>query len=367
MLWRNSMPAPNREVDEPQDDFKMATPAPPILASDIYSPSINDLWPGESSDTIEPQAKRRKLSTSVNAIDQALEGGFDFGAIHCITSEPDQDVRELLQTLLTSHLCSSRNATATVVDTSLAFDLLGLYRMLESTLKDSPDAAQDAKEVLECLKIMKVFDDVGLSEAFAEIREDLDNEPVITEQTEPRKFPKSTIEDSEDEDEILDGTSPKKPAAMTEQQEIEPRPKRRLLIIDDLSKIISPLIRSNYANGQAVLASLMRSLRHTTKEHDLCTIIFSNASNRPGTEDDTASLFASCSIRPALGPSLGPLVDVQSYLHQIPSQRTSEAEKQGKEVQMINVLEVVQDAIGMRYGRWAPFVRKEDGRLAAVS
>ncbi|KAK4507390.1 hypothetical protein PRZ48_001125 [Zasmidium cellare] len=340
----------------------MAAAAPPILASDIYTPNDEDLWPTETDSSTAPPAKRRKLNTGVKAIDSALEGGFECGGIHCITAEPDQDVKEVLQTILVSHLRGSTNATATVIDSSLSFDLLGLFRALEGSLEESSNVGEDAKAMLERLKIMKVFDSIGLSEAVGELREDLEHPP---EQVQPKTFPKSTIEDSEDEDEMLDDVPLKQPSPPKVPETKEPP--RKLLIIDNISKVISPLIKSNYTNGQAVLATLMRSLRHITRQHELCTIMFGTASNKPASEEDTASLFASCTIRPALGPTYGQLLDVHLYLHQIPSRKAADAEQAGKAVEMVNILEVVQDTIGMRYGRWAPFVCEADGTLTDFS
>lgn len=339
----------------------MATPAPPVLASDIYVPQPNDT---ESNDATEPSPQRQKLNTDIKAIDQALEGGFDFGVMHCITAEPDHDAKELLQTLLVSHLCSTTNAAATVVDSALSFDLLGLYRALESSLTT---ANEEAKPMLERLKIMKVFDCIGLTEALSELREDLERESIAGEHVQQKPFPKSTIEDSEDEDDMLDVPSPKGQPPALQPQKVVKQPARRLLVINDISKVVSPLIKNNYASGQAVMASLMRSLRHITTQNDLCTVLFSNASNKPATEDDTSSLFGSCTIRPSLGPTFGHLVDVQLYLHQIPARRITEAERAGKAVEMVNILEVIQDTAGLRYGRWAPFVCRPDGRVADVS
>ncbi|KAF2161742.1 hypothetical protein M409DRAFT_27799 [Zasmidium cellare ATCC 36951] len=339
----------------------MAAAAPPMLAADMYTPKADDdTWPTELDDLQEPPAKRQKLNTGVKAIDQALDGGFDFGSIHCITAEPDQEIKEVLQTLLLSHLCGSTHATTTVIDSSLSFDLLGLYHALESSSKESQNMNQDAKVMLERLKIMKVFDCIGLAEAVGELRENLEHPP---EDVQAKPVPKSTIEDSEDEDEMLDDPLPKRQPPMPAPDETKKEPPRHLLIIDNISKVISPLIKSNYTNGQAGLASLMRSLRHIAREHELCTVMFSTASNKPATEDDTASLFASCTIRPALGPTFGQLLDVHLYLHQIPSRKVAEADNPGSTVEMVNILEVVQDSIGVRYGRWAPFLCKADGTL----
>lgn len=326
----------------------MAAPAEPALASDIWHANHSVDYLDE-----ERPAKQVKISSGATALDNVLEGGFDVAFVTCITSEPDHGVDDLVRGLLVAHLLSATDASATVIDSSLSFDLRKLFRAVEASTKDR----QAAIKVLDRLKIMKVFDYVGLTEAISELQESL--EERVTSQ----RAPKATIPDSQGEDEeVLDSPSP----------DLDPpgleMPAPNLLIIDSISQMVASLIKNNYSQGQALLSSFMRSLGHMTRMQSLCTVVISTAlSNKPNVDEETQSIFRSCTIRPVLGPGLGYLLDVHMYLHRLPrgstESRGESARQQSKSAMMVSVLEVVQDRVGGRFGRWAPFVCGEDGRL----
>lgn len=331
----------------------MATPAEPLLASNIWHSQADNL------DTERP-AKRLKISTGATAVDTALQGGFDTGIVTCITSEPDHGTNDFVHGLLLSHLLSAPNATATVIDSSLSFDLRKLFKAIEASSKDR----QEAIKVLDRLKIMKVFDFVGLSEAIQELRESLEEQAMSPSTT--RKAPKATIPDSQGEDdELFDNPSPEGEPT----EEIAPGP--NLLIIDSISHVVAPLIKNNYAQGQALLYSLMRSLGHLTRAQSICTVVLSTAmTNKPSADEATLSMFRSCTIRPVLGNGLGYLLDVHLYLHKLP-RRSSQPDgersgQQSKSANMVSVLEVVQDRMSDRLGRWAPFVFGDNGKIVNI-
>lgn len=335
----------------------MATAAEPLLASNIWQ-SLND---ADSLDTERP-AKRLKISSGATALDAALDGGFDVGSITCITSEPDHGVNDVVHGLLVSHLLSASNASATVIDSSHSFDLRRLFKAVEASSKDRDEAIK----VLDRLKIMKVFDYVGVTEAMSELRE-LEEQrarPLLP----AMKVPKATIPDSQgdDEEEVLDSPSPSKALPEDEAQGTS------LLIIDSVSHVVAPLIKNNYAQGQALLSSLMRSLGHLTRMQSLCTVVLSTAlTSKPSPGEETLSLFRSCTIRPLLGSGLGYLLDVHMYLHRLPSRSTQpQAGNMGQHktsASLVNVLEIVRDRFAGRVGRWAPFVYGEDGRLMNIA
>lgn len=341
----------------------MATPAEPLLASNIYLSQKN-----KESEEHHP-AKRRKISSGATSIDNTLDGGFDIGSITCITSEPDHGANDLVHGLLVAHLLSSLKATATVIDSSHSFDLRRLFRAIEASLRGDREAAI---KVLDRLKIMKVFDYVGVSEALVELQEESEARAISSSSDPTNKaVPKATIPDSQDDEdeEVLDSPSPEKKAPEDDDGDTEAP---NLLIIDSISQLIAPLIKNNYTQGQALLSSLMRSLGHLTRSQDLCTVVLSTAlSNRPSPGEGILSLFRSCTIRPLLGSGLGYLVDVHLYLHRLPRRfagsHDAESGHQSKLGRMVSVLEVVQDRHGGRFGRWSPFEYGEDGRLMNMS
>lgn len=328
--------------------------AEPLLASNIWN--AQNL--ADSSDDERP-AKRLKISSGATAIDTALEGGFDVGSVTCITSEPDHGASDFVHGLLVAHLLSAPNASATVIDSSLSFDLRRLFRAIEASSEDRNAAIK----VLDRLKIMKVFDYVGLAEALSELRDTLE----VRMASPATKAPKATIPDSQDEDdEVLESPSPIQDSPETDTHA------PNLLIIDSISHVVAPLIKNNYAQGQALLSAIMRSLGHLTRAQSLCTVVLSTAlTNKPNADEETLSVFRSCTIRPVLGNGLGYLLDVHIYLHRL-STKSAEShggstKQQSRSEKMVSVLEVVQDRFQGRFGRWAPFVCGEDGRLVDIS
>ncbi|CZT25792.1 uncharacterized protein RCC_11461 [Ramularia collo-cygni] len=329
----------------------MATPSEPLLAFNIWSTYH------EANIDQERPVKRLKISSGVSAIDTALDGGFDVGSVTCITSEPDHGANDLVHGILVAHLLNTPNASATVIDSSHSLDLRRLYKAIEASTKNREAAIQ----VLDRLKIMKVFDYVGLTEAMFELRESLEERA----QSPAARAPKATIPDSQDDDEeVLDNPPPVE--ELPQEDDVEAP---NLLIIDSISHVIAPLIKNNYTQGQALLSSLMRSLGHLTRTQNLCTVVLSTAlTNKPSPGEETLSLFRSCTVRPLLGPGFGYLLDVHMYLHRLPRRS---AETHGRDsaphgrssADMVNVLEVVQDKFAGRFGRWAPFVCGENGRL----
>jgi hypothetical protein len=228
---------------------------------------------------------------------------------------------------------------------------------------------QTALKLLDRLKISKVFDFVGLTEAIDEVRDMLQAKSSSLGDEPPP--PRATIADSEDEEEeMLDGPDLGDEASKPEARPDELRPPARLLIIDNISHVTSPLIKSNYPQGQALLTAMMRSLGHLTRTHDLCTVVFGTAMVKSSADDETLSLFKSCTIRPVLGDGLGYLLDVHMYLHQQPSRTTIAATDGAQEPQrpagMVSVLEVVQDRNAGRFGRWGAFAKGNCGRLVDV-
>jgi hypothetical protein len=360
----------------------------PILASSLWT--VN-----ETKDTFEPPAKRRRLATGCAHIDESLSGGFDHGSIACISSEAESGAKELSYSLIANHLLLTSQCEATILDTTNSFDVRRLHKRLVCGLQqqtNGDDAKAEAVQVLERVRIMKAFDFVGMTECVAELRESLE----AREQKKPQQAPESssreskapaprgTVGDSEDEDDMLDDvelTAPEQPPPLspkpTGPEERPPESHRQhLLVIDNITYVASPIIKNSHVQGQALLATFMRSLAHLTKAHDICTLLHNAVMTyQPkSTTEPTPSIFSSCTLRPALGKSFAYLLDMHLLLHRVPLTATdaksvyaahSAIPKSSQK--MASVLEVLQDRHSDRIGHWSAFKADTDGNLAGIS
>lgn len=233
--------------------------------------------------------------------------------------------------------------------------------------------------MLDRLRIMKIFDFVGLTECVTEVREELEGLHRSVATRAPPKgqpAPRGTISDSESE-EMLDTPSPPPSTALPD----EPRKTDGLLIIDGISQVTSPLIKSNHALGQALLDSFMRTLSHLTQTNNLCTVIRNSAtvfSSQQSNREEPPSIFSSCTLQPALGKSFTYLLDLHLLAHLIPRTTADASVVNGgrdqagpsndrRDADGGSVIEVLQDRHGGRVGKWAAFAVETDGRLRVRS
>jgi hypothetical protein len=358
----------------------------PILASSLWTTT-------EHPEPSEPPAKRRRLASGCASIDVSLDGGFHYGSITCISSEAESGTKELSYSLIATHLLQSEHSVATIVDTTNSFDVRRLHKRLVAGLRkkqNDDDAKTLAVQVLERVRIMKAFDFVGMTECVAEVGESLETrrsavpsqdtglEPV------PKKAPapRGTVGDSEDEDEMLDDTEPTSPGKPSppkidhgEEGTSDGHP-RHLLVIDNITSVASPIIKNSHVQGQALLATFMRSLAHITRTHDVCTVLHNATVNYPtkSSTDPTPSIFTSCTLRPALGKSFAYLLDTHLLLHRVPltaadakSVYAAHSAIPKSSQKLVSVLEVLQDRHSDRVGHWSAFRAEADGSLTAVS
>ena len=359
----------------------------PVLASTLWSAHQHEQ---PTSNLAEPPSKRRKLATNCKPLDDALSGGFDYGAIHCISAETDAGSKQLSQALIASHLLDSEDAEAAVIDTINSFDVRGLHQMLvaELRLDGKGDSRERAVQVLGRVRIMKAFDFVGLTECVAELREHLeaDAHPRPSRKTQAQQPPRGTVGDSEDEDEILDSLSPPKHRKASPATEPPPEPKQssKLLIIDNITHATLPLLKNSHIQGQALLTSFMRSLAHLTRAHQLCTVVQNAASVHspasvsaqvPSPAEDRPSIFSSCTLRPALGRTFAYLVDAHYLLHRVPLEAedakgvysTQGPSRMAGQRKVVSVLEVLTDRHSDRVGHWVAFHPDAEGKLIGIT
>ena len=304
----------------------MTTAAAPALASSLWAAHLLE----------ETKNGTRRLASGHDALDSALQGGFDYGKLTALNAEAnDPHATAVTHAILIQHLRPSSHARATVIDGSLGFDVGTVYDALVRR-----DGEQAALAVLERLQIMKIFDFVGLTEALAELRETLDT---------PARAPNGTVQDSQDE--MLDSLTP---------PPVSGSHGSHFLLISDLSQLAAPMLRTNHTREQALLAATLRSLTHLSRMHNVCTVILNSATAFPKTEE-ARSQFASCTLRPGLGRTLAGAVDLECLVHKVPV--TSEGARvlygdgsgRSSEVRMKGVLEVLSDRSAGRVARWAGF------------
>ncbi|THV66290.1 hypothetical protein D6D28_08473, partial [Aureobasidium pullulans] len=249
--------------------------------------------------------------------------------------------------LLITHLLASTSHTATLIDATGNLDVLKLYRSIITRLSNSNHDHEAnvklATSTLDRVKIMRVFDFEGVVEGLNELIDDLEG----------RNVPKNTIGDSQEEaeDEMLDVGS-------EEKVEEEKKEQAGMVLINNLSQVLGLHLKNNYAQGQATLTTLVRRLRNTAKEHNLCIILLS-WSVTYGSDQERVSIFESIKARPGLGKSLGYLVDTQLLIDAIP--RT--AKGKGAASDMVNVIEVIYSGGNHQAGKFGVFDITVDGEI----
>ncbi|KAF2433109.1 P-loop containing nucleoside triphosphate hydrolase protein [Tothia fuscella] len=367
----------------------MALPLEPIRASALY----------RVLKKAKNTKKKKLLSTTCTPFDDALRGGFDYGRISCISGERGSGKTTISIQLLATHLLDSSDAQAAVIDTTGTFDVLRLHkailqRMTSQILVDrsrQDNAESIAEAALERVKIMRVFDFVGVIEAITELRADPQpsaGKPQPQNVGQPSSpTPRAEIPDSEDEDEMLFDIEEQVSPPNEQDPEIElpsnDSPSNLgLILIDNIAHVVNPLLKTNYAQGQALFTTFMRSLSHFTEDHNISTILINTAVTpqrgyswqgptiappstwiddplaRPPSYLDQPSMFDACAARPALGKPFTYCVDLHLLLSTMPKRRR-DAEiayggKAGK-AEYVNVMEVLGDRWDTRLERWAAF------------
>lgn len=366
------------KVAPEEDGLAMSTMLEPVLASTLWA----------SSSTLQPQdsgvvmpAQRRKLATGLCDTDSALDGGLEYGDITCISVDAESGARELLLAWLVSHLLVASDCVAYLIDSTLLFDIRRLHQRLTEALQSRGEQAAQSKamETLARLKIMKMFDFIGLDECLAEVRDDVERPGVafrLPTEHAPPTAPKGTISDSEDEGEdMLDDEPPPSPPRQPARKESGALEKfsegRALLIIDNIAQVTAPLLKNNHAQGQALLTSFMCSLSHLTTARNICTVMLNNTTTHAQSKEHPPSIFSSCAATPTLGRTFSYLLDAHLLVHVVPklaadARAIYDREQYGRQKQhleMVSVVEVLQDRYGHGVGRWAPFSVDEEGRL----
>ncbi|KAF1935688.1 hypothetical protein EJ02DRAFT_471004, partial [Clathrospora elynae] len=211
--------------------IETARPPEPLLASHLLGDEeLDGLL--EAVSITKRREKKVVLGTGVKSLDDALAGGLEGGAVVGVSGEAGGGGSEICQTLLVNSLLQYDGSTAAVIDTTGNFDVLKLYTRIVAQLQRSPEILASirlvsssefgykvedvAAKVLDRVKIMRVFDFVGVTEAVGEIRDELEGQRAVNHEKEEWKesvvveqgWPatplpprRTVVADSEDEDE----------------------------------------------------------------------------------------------------------------------------------------------------------------------
>ena len=236
--------------------------------------------------------------------------------------------------------------------------------MYEKVQPNAEEAKQgfidEATTMLDRVKVMRIFDFAGVIEAVGELSEMREDIPRVSGEA-PRKT-KDEIGDSEEE---LDEDEDEDPPAEQVSKDVG---QVGLIVVDSITNVVGSLVAKSQTQGQALLASFMRSLHFLTSRHHICTVLtnaavgLSASSNREYKRrpEDNVSVFSSTPGKPALGKTFTYLIDTSIFLSTIPKTANDAAIAYGNRGDASSfkkaiVLEVLKDRCGSREGRWATF------------
>lgn len=252
-----------------------------------------------------------------------------------------------------------------------------MYEKRTSALGNSKEAIlEKATSYLDRVKVMRVFDFAGVVESIGEVNEIM--EEVAPKAQKPPVGPfKRTVDEVGDseEDEELQAGSRRESVDLGVLHGSDPGSGRiGMVILDTITNVVSAMMSKSQVQGQALLASFMRSFHHLTSRHHICTILTNAAVSRTSSKNpdyqhgprEDASIFSSTMGKPALGKTFPFLIDTSLFLSSVP--KTSDDARiafgdDGEPYQKSLILEVLKDRCGTREGRWAAFEIAAEVRL----
>ena len=252
-----------------------------------------------------------------------------------------------------------------------------MYEKRTSKLENSKEAMiEGATSMLHRVKVMRVFDFAGAVEAISEVNklmeyvtQNRDKFAMVASEKRRDETGDSEEEADEEDDEEPQHGPKHESEIVDDMQGSEPHSGPiGMIIVDTITNIVSAMMVKSQVQGQALLASFMRSLRHLTTRYHICTLLTNaavgrNLSRNPeyqhGPREDV-SIFSSTMGKPALGKTFTFLIDTSVFLSTVP--KTSEdafiafgGGEQTQSYQKALILEVLKDQCGAREGRWAAF------------
>ena len=226
-----------------------------------------------------------------------------------------------------------------------------------------------AVQMLERVKVMRVFDFAGVVEASSEVRDRWERLENQEDQDHSARKPINEIPNSQDSDDEDLVTRPDSTASSPQSRGI------RLIVIDNIANVTSSCMAISQSQGQALLTTFLRSLHNLTTTYRICTLMINAAVGlTPATIapknpnlykrrpiDDNASIFSSVPGKPALGKTYAHLIDTSIFLSKIPKTKTDAEVASGSSGgdvdrwESIGIFEVLRDRHGVREGLWVTF------------
>ncbi|KAF2758042.1 hypothetical protein EJ05DRAFT_500558 [Pseudovirgaria hyperparasitica] len=391
----------------------------PVLASTEYD---DEVGVGQFSMEDQHVCGNGRIKTGHRELDEALNGGFSTGRGGIVEVAADvtgSDDKHLVYSILASHLVSNASSCVAIIDTTGNCDVLALYETLVAQFERSRPtcsdlvaaSAGDAKDLtekaLERVKIFRAFDLTGVRESITEIQEGLRHsmgkanqssavqhiplERRVSQSPHARKMseiPDSQAEDGDHEmllDPIPTVAQIEPPKESTDTSTSSILQKIDVLVVDNLTQVIKPLMKGNHVQAHAVLSSFLRTLNHLVTAHSLLALLmvstvtpYSQALPRALTLKSTlivhdfdyqreiapVSIFASNAAYPTLGQSFPYFVDLMLLISRLPlDQRDARVfyaddvkrytTEVVKGVRLGILVEVLKDRYEARCGRWA--------------
>lgn len=297
----------------------LPSPAEPILASTLLPPSTLDSILDTPALTAPPISNT--LALNIPSLDTALGSAFQPASLVALSAEAPESLTPIAQTLLVDAVLRYPGHSAAVVDTTGHFDVVRLFRGVLTRLEGCEKGVQGSAEVrdraagmLERVRILRVFDFVGVREAIEELREGLegmaggDVRGTATaggdgvEEVPLLQVRRTEVADSEDEEEDLEtedeemlfdspaqGADPVRHpssdptanagttilAGSSEQatDNSAPQPPLKTILIDNLAHVLTPLLKQDIISANTLATTFLTTLSNLTRTHALHTIL----------------------------------------------------------------------------------------------
>jgi len=242
---------------------------------------------------------------------------------------------------------------------------------------------KEAAQIMERVRIMRVFDFAGVVEAVDEVRNLCEQNDRKEEDRKrrlrtglatrkPQEIADSQDEEGDNEDDgaaDFDNIDQTNLASGGNQASIvgEGFGGVGMIVIDTIANVVSSMSATSQIEGQALLTKFMRVLRHLGGIYHICTLLVnsvvglnaSNTLNQQRQPEDNVSIFSSTLGKPALGKTYGYLIDTSIFLSKVPRNREDAeiafTEGSAGSWRSVHVLEVLKDRNDAREGRWTAF------------
>ncbi|KAF2020627.1 hypothetical protein BU24DRAFT_416299 [Aaosphaeria arxii CBS 175.79] len=300
----------------------LTSPANPLLAVSLLPDAeldgiIDSVLDGKPTTT---STGRAKLASGCEELDCEIGGGLRSGDVVGVSGDVmlGTGVVDLCMAFLVSYLVGeNETGAAAVLDTTGNFDVMRLYSQILARLKkshgsDGGDAGVEEKAagVLARVKIMRVFDLVGVKESIWEIKEGLEvtgeqGRDEMEKEVEQRgMMPADDVavgdvrekviadsEGEEDDEEILFQTQDESitPFVVSDdtaaagmigdgKDTVQVEGKVGFILMDNFAHVLLPLLKKDAVQANAFASALFRTISHLTQTHSLTTILTNPAS-----------------------------------------------------------------------------------------